>query len=83
MEDLPATKMGSANLPLFAHCIGSQNECTLARPDQDSYTAHLSLSPMRRSPPSLSATIVVAAPDLIWPRSELFRPDAFRPNDVC
>src|ERR1700722_8458146 len=33
MEYLPAAKMGATNLPLFAHCIESQNECTLARPD--------------------------------------------------
>src|SRR5262249_60944951 len=51
MEYLRAGKMGASNLPLFAHCIGSQNECTLARTNQYSYTAHL--SPMRRASASV------------------------------
>src|ERR1041385_737535 len=43
MEYLPPGKVGASNLPLLAHCIGSQDECTFARPHQNSYTAHLSL----------------------------------------
>src|SRR5215469_3338923 len=43
MEYLPPGKVGASNLPLFARCIGSQDECTFARPHQNSYTAHLSL----------------------------------------
>src|ERR1700679_4041090 len=56
MEYLPATKMGATNLPLFAHCVGSQNECTLARPDQYSYTAHPTLT-YRLAFPKASATM--------------------------
>src|ERR1043166_2230512 len=51
MEYLPAGKMGARNVPLCAHCVGSENECTLARPHQSSYTAPLSLSPKRCSSP--------------------------------
>src|ERR1700731_342632 len=32
MEYLPAGKVGASNLPLLAHCVRSQNECTFARP---------------------------------------------------
>src|ERR1051325_714708 len=46
MEYLPTGKMGASNLPLFAHCVGSENECTLARPHEDTYTAHVTLSPV-------------------------------------
>src|SRR5262252_7146267 len=43
MEYLPPGKLGTRNLPLFARCIGGQDECAFARPHQNSYTAHLSL----------------------------------------
>lgn len=43
MVDLPASKVGASDIPPFALCIGSQNECSLARPNQYSYTTHLSL----------------------------------------
>src|ERR1700679_4245204 len=56
VEYLPAAKMGATNLPLFAHCIGSQNECTLARSDQYSYTAHPTLT-YRLAFPKASATM--------------------------
>src|SRR5262245_42267899 len=52
MEYLPAGEVGARKLPLFAHCIGSQNECTLARPHEYSYATHH--SPMRRSLPHVS-----------------------------
>ncbi len=49
MVDLPAGKVGAGDLPPFARRIRSQNECALARPDQYSYTAHLSLFPEPRA----------------------------------
>src|ERR1051325_4286770 len=59
MEYLPTGKMGASNLPLFAHCVGSENECTLARPHEDTYTAHVILSPVRRSSPYLLWTLLI------------------------
>src|SRR5262245_33360390 len=49
MVDPPAGKVGASDVPPFALCIRSQYECTLARPDQRSHTAHLSLSRTRAS----------------------------------
>src|SRR6185295_6966436 len=42
MEYLPGRKNGASNLPLFAHCIGSGNECPFARPRQYAYAGHRS-----------------------------------------
>src|SRR6266852_3718278 len=47
--DLPASKVGATDVPLFALRIRIQNECALARPDQCSYTTHLSLFPELRA----------------------------------